>query len=135
MTDQPQLHSLDELLVASAATPEFKEALLALTRGTHPERIEFNPGAPPTKVRRVLMKVLETWPELPIDRARIQAISGCSNFIGMVELQPGGRIVSFEWDCRWQARELGWVDHFGEADQIRAARELDYQCFKSFSLK
>ena len=60
--NQPVALSLDELLGASNATAEFKEAVRALEAKLPQERIRFNPGAPPVKVLRFIMKLLEARP-------------------------------------------------------------------------
>lgn len=132
MSEISQVQSLDDLIEASSAVPEFKEALRALARGERQERIEFNWGAPLVKIQRVLMKTLETFPDRPIEKMTVQGTSGCSNFTGTATLQPGDLTIKFDWDCRWQAQELGWRDCFGEPDQIRAAHQLQYQCFRIF---
>lgn len=132
MPDKPQLHTLDELLTASHATAEFKEAVRALARGERPERIDFNGGAPLVKVLRVVLKTLETFPERAIEKMTVQGTSGCSNFTGQATLEPGDLAIKFDWDCRWRAQQLAWHDFYGEPDQIRAAHELQYQCFRLF---
>lgn len=132
MANSPSIHSLDELIDASKASPEFKEAVRELSHGETQDRIDFNWGAPLVKVMRVIMKVLETYPDLPIERAKIHGVSGCSDFVGSVELQPGDLSLDFDWNCRWQAQQMGWTNFFGEPDQIRAAHHLGYQCFRRF---
>jgi hypothetical protein len=41
--------------------------------------------------------------------------------------------VRFYWDCKWKAQEQGWTDYFGFPDQMRAAREFGYDCFRSWN--
>ncbi|MBI1785797.1 hypothetical protein HYR69_11690 [Candidatus Sumerlaeota bacterium] len=121
---------IEELLERSAAAPGFKDAVLNLADGSPQELIRFSPGAPSVKVLRVVMKILEEWPDLPIESVYVQGSSGCSDFVGRAAVQPGGINFDFEWDCRWRAEQLGWMDAFGDPDQIRAARAYGYQCFR-----
>jgi hypothetical protein len=125
---------LAELLEASEATPEFKLAVAQLEQGSLQERITYTRGAPPVKILRVICKILEQLPHEPLAAVDIQAHSGCSNFTGSASLEPGGIMIDFDWDCRWRAQEQGWSDPFGDPDQIRAARTLDYQCFADFRI-
>lgn len=135
MIEPPKAQTLDALIDNSNATLEFKAAVRELSHGESQDRIGFNSGAPAVKVMRVVMKLLEARPDLAIERVRIQGISGCSNFTGSVTIQPGGGEIDFDWDCRWQAGQIGWKDFFGDPDQIRAARELGYQCFRIFEAR
>ena len=132
--NQPVALSLDELLGASNATAEFKEAVRALEAKLPQERIRFNPGAPPVKVLRFIMKLLEARPDLPVDHLEVRGTSGCSDYRGEAFAQPGNIRIRFAWDCRWQAEQLGWRDAFGDPDQIRAARTFGYQCFQQFEV-
>jgi hypothetical protein len=127
--------SLDELLERSAASARFKEAVRALAAGRRQEAIAGNHGAPPVKLLRVALKLLETRPDLAIERLQVEGLSGCSDFIGTAHVEPGPVRVAFEWDCRWRAEQLGWRDALGDPDQLRAARELGYQCFRHFDLQ
>lgn len=135
MAEQTTVKTLDALLDASNAMPEFKEAVRALSEGEHQDRIDYNWGAPPVKVMRVIMKILEMCPEEPVERVQLKGTAGCSDFIGTATADPGELRIAFEWNCRWRAEQLGWKDFFGEPDQIRAAREFDYQCFKDFRVE
>lgn len=130
MSEQTQ--TLDTLLEASAATEDFKSAVRALEAGKTQDRIHFNTEAPPVKALRTVCKLLEERPELAVESVRIQAHSGCSDFTGRMAVQPGDETYSFSWDCRWRAEQEGWQDAVGYPDQIRAAREFGYQCFKQF---
>jgi hypothetical protein len=133
ISEPPTTLPLEELLAHSGAASEFKDAVRALAGGAAPgPHIQFNLSAPPVKVLRVTKKILEAWPDLPITRLEVQAVSGCSNFTGHAVVHPGPMTLKFDWDCRWQAERLGWLDHYGDPDQIRAARTLDYQCFRIF---
>ena len=128
------VRKLDDLLAASAATPEFKAAVRALADKQSQNRIAFNPGSPPVKVLRLTMKLLEEAPEIAFESLQVRAASGCSDFTGEAVAQPGNVRVEFSWDCRWRAIQQGWKDPFGDPDQIRAAREFGYQCFEKLCL-
>ena len=90
MADTPKVREMDELIEASNATPEFKDAVRALARGENQERINFNWGAPPVEgYSTLLSKILEDCAREPIDSVEIHGASGCSNFSGKAILQPG----------------------------------------------
>jgi hypothetical protein len=135
MNTDTTVQPLEKILAASAATESFKQAVQALSAGRAHDCIKANAGAPPVKVLRVVTKLLEACPETPIEGVRIEAFTGCSNFTGEATVTPGDIQINFDWDCRWKAHQLGWQDAFGDPDQIRAAREMGYQCFKSFSVE
>jgi len=122
------LRSLDR----SRATAEFKAAILAYLGHEGSPLIETTRYAPRVKVVRVLTQLLAAEPELPVERVRLEAVSGCSDFRGTVTVQVGEetRAFDFVWCCQWRADEEGWVDAYGFPDQIRAAREFDWQCFQ-----
>ena len=125
--------ALQTFLQRSAATEPFRAALGRFLRDGRPcERVAFNHPSPPVKVERTLTKVLEAFPELPIERVEIHASTGCEFFRGVVTVHAGGRErrVSFDWDCRWRAELEGWRDYFGFPDQARAAREFGWDCFR-----
>jgi hypothetical protein len=125
--------TLDDLLAASRATAEFREAVARLSRHEAPgDRITFNHGAPPVKVLRTITKLLEMEPGLAVDRVHVDAQSGCSDFHGTLTVNDGELIVRFRWDCAWRARQEGFFDHFGYPDQIKAARTFGYQCFEEW---
>jgi hypothetical protein len=126
--------SLEELLVASKTTAEFKQAATALEAGREQSLIGFPPSNPPVKVRRLLCKLLEERPDLAVEKMEVEARSGCSDFVGQVTVWPGPLTVDFEWCCKWRAEEQQWTDAMGLPDQIRAAREFDYQCFRKFDI-
>ena len=86
---------------------------------------------PAVKVQRVLTMLFMQLGEMPIERIEIDARAGCSDFSGHVAVTVAGttRVFEFVWDCRWRAAEEGWLDHWGEPDQIRAAREFGWNCF------
>lgn len=131
-TQELTVTPLNDLLEQSSATQGFKDAVRALAAGEKQCRISYSPGSPPVKVLRVICKLLEAHPEHPIDSLEVQAESGCSDFFGRAIAAPGPVEVQFEWNCAWRAEERGWVDAFGDPDQIRAARTLGYQCFRRF---
>lgn len=125
--------TLDELLQASAATPEFAAAARQLASEGRPnDRIAFTPGNPPVKVVRALCGLLELHPGLVIERAEVRGASGCSDYRGEILVNGGAHRFRFTWDCAWKASQLGWKDYFGEPDQIRAARTYGYRCFQHF---
>lgn len=124
---------LPTFLQRSAATEPFRQAVGRFLRdGRACERVSFNHPSPPVKVERTLAKVLESYPELCIERVEIQAASGCEFFRGTAVIHAGGeeRRVRFDWDCRWRAESQGWRDYFGFPDQARAAREFGWDCFR-----
>ncbi|HEX8847944.1 MAG TPA: hypothetical protein VF761_00255 [Gemmatimonadaceae bacterium] len=88
-------------------------------------------AAPAVKVERVLTMLFSELPDLPIEAIEIDARAGCSDFTGHIAVTAMGttRVFEFVWDCRWRAAEEGMVDHWGEPDQIRAAREFGWRCF------
>jgi hypothetical protein len=134
--DRPQVLELADLLGASAATPAFKEAVERLSKQQAPgPAIAMAGGVPPVKALRAIMKLLETSPDLAVDRVRIDARSGCSDFVGSISVNDGAVVVDFKWDCAWRAEEQGWTDYFGAPDQIRAAREFGYQCFEEWRVR
>jgi hypothetical protein len=135
--EESGVQELESLLAASSAAETFKEDVRAFCAGRQSSRIRVNGFVPPVKVRRLLKFVLHRQPELAIEGLSLRGASGCSDFVGVVELETGGerRAFEFVWDCRWRAQEEGWVDYFGLPDQIRAAREFDWQCFKVWSAR
>ncbi len=127
---------LTQFLDRSRATPAFRAAVAEFLRtGRSSAEIAFGARCPPVKVERTLTKILEEYPDLLIERVEIEATSGCEFFRGIATIYAGGeeRRVSFYWDCRWKAAEVGWLDYFGLPDQIRAAREFGYNCFRRWS--
>lgn len=133
MTPQEtKLPTVEELLEASAATPEFKEAVLQFARSKSPDpRLQFSPGNPPVKVLRAICGLLEAQPRLAIDSVKISASAGCSDYRGTLTVNDSTRF-NFVWDCAWKANQLGWKDYFGNPDQPRAAQTFGYRCFEVF---
>lgn len=136
---------IEQLLADSRAEDDFKADVLAFCAtggvgrgadggggGGGGRRIEVKGYLPTVKVKRLLKHMLATAPDLPIERVSLQGQSGCSDFTGTVHVETAGEKHSFEfaWDCRWRAEQEGWTDYFGFPDQIRAAREFDWRCFK-----
>ena len=118
-------------LDAAAAHPEFKSEVLTYVRGGASPRIELSCHAPRVKVERVLTQLLHAHPDLPVERVRVDARSGCSDFTGELVVTAGEaehRFV-FTWCCAWRAEQEGWRDCFGFWDQARAAREYGFRCF------
>jgi hypothetical protein len=125
-----------EYLERSRATAPFLDALRAFARnGAANERVAFGPYSPPVKVGRTITKMLELYPELPIERVEIEGSSGCEYFAGklVIHALDGERTVRFHWDCKWRAQKEGWVDYFGFPDQTRAAREFGHDCFREWA--
>ena len=126
------MKELEQLLAASHAAESFKSAVRSYHADRASDRIAVAGFAPPIKVKRLLKHILHSEPHLPIERVALQARSGCSDFVGTIDVETahGLRTYEFAWDCRWRAIEEGWNDYFGLPDQIRAAQEFDWRCFK-----
>ncbi len=126
------MQELEHLLAASGAAEAFKDDVRAYVAGAAARRIAVHGYVPAIKVRRLLKHVLASEPALPIEALSLQGFSGCSDFGGVVELSASGSTHRFEflWDCRWRAEQEQWTDCFGLPDQIWAAREFDWRCFK-----
>jgi hypothetical protein len=114
---------------ASACLPPGMESYLD---GFLTDRVRLEIPAPRVKVRRVLTQLLATEPALDIEEVVIRGRSGCSDFVGTMDVRTttGVHVFDFVWDCRWRAEHEGYVDYFGFPDQARAAREFDWQCFQ-----
>ncbi|MFH0792706.1 MAG: hypothetical protein V2A74_01595 [bacterium] len=126
------IKSLELILRDSQALPVFKAAVVDWASGHGTSLIQSNLSAPPVKVLRVVMKLLEERPDLPIESVKVDGRSGCSHFTGHLIARPGDTQFDFEWDCAWRAEQEGWEDAFGSPDQARAARTFGYQCFRLF---
>ncbi|NUO65485.1 MAG: hypothetical protein HOQ11_04275 [Gemmatimonadaceae bacterium] len=128
----PLLAALDRSPAADSLKTEIR-ALLAQPFG--PARsgsaLRCARSMPAVKVERVLTMLFSELPDLPIEALEIDARAGCSDFTGHVAVTALGttRVFEFVWDCRWRAAEEGMLDHWGEPDQIRAAREFGWRCF------
>jgi len=125
------LTELEQLLARSQAADPFKRAVRSYCATGGADRIHVEGVAPEIKVRRLLAQMLSTEPHLPIEFISLRGRSGCSDFVGTVRIHTESetRVYEFVWDCRWRAQQEGWTDCFGYPDQIRAAREYDWQCF------
>ncbi len=131
---QAPLPAPSDLIAASRATSDFKEALLRFqAEGAAGPHIRFHrTGNPPVKVLRAILGLIESHPDLEFDTVEVSGASGCSDYRGSIRVLPSGREFRFVWDCAWKARQLGWEDHFGYPDQSRAAREFGHRCFQEF---
>jgi hypothetical protein len=129
--------SLISYLERSRAAIPFREALAEFSRSGRPsERITVESRVPAVKAERVLTQLLKTAPELEVERVEVRGSSGCEYFRGelTVHTADGEHQVRFYWDCKWRAQQLGWTDCFGFPDQVRAAREFGYDCFRSWEM-
>lgn len=127
---------LSPLLTASRATAAFRADLEAYAARQSSERITVAGANPRVKVLRTIAQLLHSEPDLPIDRVRLQAVSGCADYAGSLDVTDDAGAIhtfSFEWNCEWKAREMGYVDYFGFPDQIRAAQEFGWQCFERWA--
>jgi hypothetical protein len=123
---------LATFLARSAATDAFKISVDSfLATGAPNTGIQFDLRSPAIKVERTLIQLLANLPELEIESVEIEGRSGCERFFGTIDVVTAAQSVRirFEWNCRWKAEQLGWTDWFGFPDQIRAAREMGYDCF------
>jgi hypothetical protein len=125
---------LTDILGQSAATSEFKAAVLSVRERVRTPLVTASRPVPHVKIVRLLTHLLAAERDLEIASVRIHADSGCSDLTGVIEVicVDDMRRFSFAWDCAWRASELGWTDCFGFPDQMRAAREYDWRCFKSW---
>jgi hypothetical protein len=125
---------LTDILDHSAATDEFKAAVRSVHSRTRTPLVASTRPVPHIKIMRLLTHLLDAERDLEIESVRIHADSGCSDLTGVIDVvcSDAVRRFSFAWDCAWRAREQGWTDCFGFPDQMRAAREYDWQCFKSW---
>jgi hypothetical protein len=80
----------------------------------------------------VLTQLLAVEPALEIEQVVIRGMSGCSDFVGSVDVltSSGTHVFEFTWCCRWRAESEGYRDYFGFPDQMRAAQEFDWRCFQ-----
>lgn len=132
--------SLLPLLDRCAASEQLKLAMRSLVaqpwgNAQSCDTLVCRRGMPAVKVERVLTQLLTELPSARITRVEIDARSGCSDFSGQltVHTDDSARVFDFVWDCRWRAAHEGWTDHWGEPDQIRAAREFGWRCFSVWS--
>ena len=125
-----------KILTRSCATDRFKNDVIAFAARADAPSITLVRAVPRVKVVRLINQLLHAHPEWVVDRLRVDARSGCSDFIGTAVVEGGGqsRVIQFAWDCRWRAEQEGWVDAFGFPDQIRAADEFGWNCFHRWHL-
>ncbi len=123
-------------LDAASAHPAFKQGVLDYVRGADTARIELEGYAPRVKVERVLTQLFHAHPTLRVERIRLKARSGCSDFTGELVAYAGDAEYRyrFSWCCSWKAQQEGWRDCFGFWDQARAAREFGWNCFQRWEL-
>jgi len=125
---------LTDILDDSSATPEFKAAVLSVQVRKRTPLVTSSRPVPHVKIMRLLTHLLSAERDLEIESVRLHADSGCSDLVGIIDVtcSVAVRRFSFAWDCAWRAREQGWTDCFGFPDQMRAVREYDWRCFKSW---
>lgn len=123
---------MDTFLSNSSASPQFKAAFASIVTGGQHDCIQVENYVPPVKLRRLITQLIATESSLEIERVVVSGTSGCSDFVGSVEVHTasGPEVIDFVWDCRWRAESEGYVDYFGFPDQMRAAQEFDWQCFQ-----
>ncbi len=127
-----EIRVLDDLLERSQAEPAFKRAVQAFAQGQPSELIRYSAGSPPIKVLRVLLQLLETFPDAPISDVEIEGRSSCSAYAGTLTFGPSQTRVRFEWNCSWKAQQEGFRTWYGAPDQTRAAHEFGHRCFRIF---
>ena|SRR5438045_9585049 len=120
------------LIEGSRATPDFKSDVATYFSGERCQRVKVESYLPRVKVQRLLTQLLATEPSLEIEQVVIRGMAGCSDFVGSVDVHTmsGAEVFDFVWCCRWRAETEGLVDYFGFPDQLRAAHEFDWQCFR-----
>ena len=125
-----------KILTRSCATDRFKSDVIDFASRADVPSITLVRAVPRVKVVRLINQLLHAHPEWVVDRLRVDARSGCSDFVGTAVVEGGGqsRVIQFAWDCRWRAEQEGWVDAFGFPDQIRAADEFGWNCFHRWHL-
>ncbi|MEO9036517.1 MAG: hypothetical protein ABI442_13480 [Gemmatimonadaceae bacterium] len=123
---------MEQILDRSRAAESFKAAVRNYCANRWTDHIRVEGHAPAVKVKRLLTQMLTNESHLPIERVSLRARSGCSDFVGTIEVHTATdtHVFEFAWDCRWRAEQEGWTDCFGFPDQIRAAQEYDWQCFE-----
>lgn len=127
---------LGPLLAISRATDAFRADLEAYAARQPSARISAAGVNPRVKVLRTIAQLLNSEPDLAVDRVRLQAVSGCADYVGTMDVTDDAgatHAFSFEWNCEWKAREMGYSDYFEFPDQIRAANEFGWQCFKRWT--
>jgi len=125
---------LKTLLENSEASDAFKNAVQDFADGKESQLIKYSLGSPKVKVQRVLMKLLEVYPDEKITEVNIQGSSSCSEYVGTLNFGPNKTKISFNWDCEWRAKQEGFITWYGAPDQIKAASQFGYQCFEKFEV-
>lgn len=120
------------LIQGSRASADFKADVERFLTEGRAERVKVEAYAPRVKVQRVLTQLLTAEPSLEIEQVVIRGSSGCSDFVGSVDVHTaiGAHVFEFAWCCRWRAEAEGYVDYLGFPDQIRAAHEFGWNCFQ-----
>jgi len=124
---------LKTLLEASAATDTFKKAVENFENGLDSDCIAHSADSPKVKVLRVIMKLIDTYPQEKISKVNISGQSSCSGYAGKLSFEPAGVEIEFDWDCYWKAEKEGMTTWYGQPDQLKAAQKFGYQCFKKFA--
>jgi hypothetical protein len=125
---------MDSLIQTSRATADFKADVASYVSGNGAQRVKVETYVPRVKVQRLLAQLLAVEASLEIEQVVIRGMSGCSNFVGSVDVHTtaGAHVFDFTWCCRWRAETEGLVDYFGFPDQLRAAQEFDWRCFQQW---
>ena len=125
---------LTSILNRSRASAGFKSDVARFVRDGAAPRIELARPAPTVTVERLLLHLLESEPDLEIESVRVHGRSGCSDFRGVARIETRHGVFGYEftWCCRWRAETEGLKDFFGFPDQIRAASEFGWRCFKEW---
>jgi hypothetical protein len=125
---------METLLTQSRATEEFKADLARFLAGDRPSRVKVESFVPRVKVQRLLSQLLAEEATLEIEQVTIRGNSGCSDFVGTIDVhtRSGSQVFDFVWCCRWRAQREGFLDYFGFPDQSRAAEEFDWRCFRKW---
>ena len=123
---------IQHLIATARASEEFKTDISRYADGLPADRIRCARHAPRIKVLRLLAQLLHAEPHLEIERVYIDAWSGCSDLRGTITVTTPDSVTAFRfnWDCSWRAEQQGWFDAFELPDQIRAAHEFGWQCFR-----
>ncbi|MCC7429212.1 hypothetical protein IT568_00065 [bacterium] len=126
-----------EFLERSKVSEDFKNAVVDFLEGKETQLIRYNLFSPKIKIERTLTKLLEDFSNLPIEKVEINGNSGCEYFKGNLSFWIAEKEtkIEFEWNCKWKAEQKHYKDFFGAPDQIRAAQEFGYDCFKFFDVR
>jgi hypothetical protein len=123
---------VETVIQRSNATADFKADIGSFLMGERSERVKLETYVPRVKIQRLLTQLLTSESALEIEQVVIRGMSGCSDFVGSVDVQTssGAHVFDFVWCCRWRAENEGYLDYFGFPDQARAAQEFDWRCFR-----